>query len=113
MHEVSIMQGALSMAEDMARKGGAERITRLRLKIGSLSGVVRESLDFAFESLTPGSLAAGASLEVDWVEAMCRCDECDRNFSFSENGYMCPGCGEPCLVLLCGRELELSSIEWI
>lgn len=113
MHEVSIMQGALSQAERIAREGGAKRITKIRLKTGSLSGVVRESLDFAFDSLTPGGFAEGAVLEVDWVDAMCLCEDCSREFPFTENGYICPSCGDPSLLLLRGRELELSSIEWI
>ncbi len=49
MHEVSIMTEALRMAVDAAHADGAARILKLRLRIGSLSGVVPESMQFAFD----------------------------------------------------------------
>ena len=30
----------------------------------------------------------------------------------TEHGYICPGCGEPALAILRGRELELTRVEW-
>ena len=47
-----------------------------------------------------------------WVEAGCRCYACRADFSFTEHGYICPGCGEPALAILRGRELELTRVEW-
>lgn len=113
MHEVGIMESALGMAQQRARQAGAKRITRLVVTIGSLSGVVPESLDFAFRSLSPGSMAEGASLEIISIDAISRCESCRKDFPFSANGCICPDCGEPSMTLLQGRELELSTIEWI
>lgn len=33
-------------------------------------------------------------------------------FFLTEHGYICPGCGEPALAILRGRELELTRVEW-
>ena len=56
--------------------------------------------------------AQDADLDVAWVEAVCRCDACRADFSFTEHGYICPGCGEPALAILRGQELELTRVEW-
>ncbi|MEG0143047.1 MAG: hydrogenase maturation nickel metallochaperone HypA [Akkermansia sp.] len=113
MHEVSIMEGALNTATGLMKEGGGSRITRIVLTIGSLSGVVPESLDFAFRSLTSKGIAKGATLVINSIEARCRCESCGIDFDFTPNGYLCPQCGEPSMTLLQGRELELSTIEWI
>ena len=68
MHELSIMQSALSVALDQARQAGASRVHVIRLRIGALSGVVPDALEFAFEALAPGTPAEGAELAID----MCR-----------------------------------------
>ena len=39
-------------------------------------------------------------------------DDCQEDFLFTDHGYICPGCGEPALAILRGRELELTRVEW-
>ena len=112
MHEVGIMEGALDMARRLMEKNGGTRLMRVHMTIGSLSGVVPEALQSAFLALKDAYAAQDAALDVTWVEALCRCDACSADFSFTEHGYICPGCGEPALAILRGRELELTRVEW-
>lgn len=112
MHEVGIMEGALDMARRLMEKRGGNRLRRVHMTIGSLSGVVPEALQSAFLALKDSYAAQDAALDVAWVEAVCRCDACRADFSFTEHGYICPGCGEPALAILRGRELELTRVEW-
>lgn len=112
MHEVGIMEGALDMARRLMEKNGGARLMRLHMTIGSLSGVVPDALQFAFQALKDAYVARDAGLDVTWVEALCRCDTCHTDFSFTDHGYICPGCGEPALTILRGRELELTRVEW-
>ena len=81
MHEVSIMTEALRMAMDAAKSAGAGRVLKLRLRIGSLSGVVPESLRFAFDVVCHGTMAEGASLEIEAVPAACWCATCQAEFA--------------------------------
>ena len=73
MHELSIMQSALSLALDQARHAGARRVHTIRLRIGALSGVVPDALEFAFEALAPGTAAEGAKLAIEAVPARFWC----------------------------------------
>jgi len=57
MHELSIMQSALDQVLEKARQAGASRVHAIRLRIGALSGVVPDALQFAFEALADGTPA--------------------------------------------------------
>lgn len=112
MHEIGIMEGALEMARQLMRQQGGQRLMRIHMTAGSLSGVVPDALRFAFDALKNSYQASAASLDITWVEALCHCDACNRNFSFADHGYICPICEEPALMILKGRELELTRVEW-
>lgn len=111
MHELSIMESALNLALDQARQNGASRVHVLRLRIGALSGVVPDALQFAFEALTPGTPAEGAELIIDNVPARFWCESCRREFESAEMFAECPDCSRPSAELRAGREMELASME--
>jgi hydrogenase nickel incorporation protein HypA/HybF len=111
MHEASIMQAALEDAERHARANSCTAIHVLYLRVGAMSGVVPEALDFAFTALKTTTLAAGARLEIERVTARTRCRQCGSEFTLEELGFACPQCGGWESDLLQGRELELARIE--
>ena len=111
MHELAIMDSALKLALDQARENGAARIYTLRLRIGDLSGVVPEALQFAFEALASGTAAEGAELVIDRVTARFWCETCRREFEASDLFSECPECHRPSGDLRSGREMELASME--
>jgi hydrogenase nickel incorporation protein HypA/HybF len=111
MHEVSIMQAALETAERVARGRGLEKITAIHLRVGVLSGVVRESLEFAFEALRDETLAAEADLVIETAPATFRCDKCGAEHHFVKFIFDCPGCGGPLTLAGGGRELDITLVE--
>jgi hydrogenase nickel incorporation protein HypA/HybF len=111
MHELSIMQSALSLALDQARQAGAVRVHTIRLRIGALSGVVPDALEFAFEALTPGTLAEGSQLAIEHVPARFWCATCTREFQSNDMFAECPDCHSLSGELRAGREMELASLE--
>jgi hydrogenase nickel incorporation protein HypA/HybF len=111
MHELSLMDSALSVALAEASRAGARRLLVLRLRIGVLSGVVPEALRFAFEALTPGTLAEGAELAVEDVPARFWCAACAREFQAESIFAECPACRTPSAELRSGREMEIASLE--
>ena len=111
MHELSIMESALNLALEQARQNGAVRVHVLRLRIGVLSGVVPEALQFAFEVLIPGTPAEGAELIIDNVPARFWCQTCQREFEADDIFAECPDCSRLSGDLRAGREMELASME--
>jgi hydrogenase nickel incorporation protein HypA/HybF len=111
MHELSIMQSALSLALEQAHRAGASQVHVIRLRIGALSGVVPEALQFAFEALVPGTEAEGAKLAIDSVPARFWCSSCTKEFQADDLFAECPGCHRPSSELRAGREMEVASLE--
>ncbi len=111
MHEVSLMQDTLILAEQRAKAAHAERIHKLSMRVGALSGVVPESLEFAFELLAKGTMAEGATLSVERVPIVCFCPACEREFPAQDLYCECPGCHQVSLEVRQGRELELAFLE--
>ena len=84
------MDSALNLALESAQKEGANRIVAIRLKIGTLSGVVPDALRFAFDTLTTGTLAEGAGLAIDDVPARFWCGTCAKEFEAGDLLSECP-----------------------
>jgi hydrogenase nickel incorporation protein HypA/HybF len=111
MHELSIMDSALTMVLEQAQKAGAKRVHVVRLRIGALSGVVPEALEFAFDALTPGTLAEGGRLAIDNIPARFWCGACRSEFQADDLFADCPDCHRPSGDLRAGREMEVASME--
>ena len=112
MHELGIAESALRVALERARKEGASRVVRMVVRVGSLSGVDPEALQFALNAIVPGTVAEGAAVQIDPVSAVAYCHDCDREFvPDTEHFFECPACGRYCSTLRQGRELDLVSLE--
>lgn len=111
MHEMGIVAGILEAAESTARRENAVRINEINIRVGELTEIVDDALYFAFESLSPGTLAEGAELIVERVGARSRCLGCDVTFDHGRFDAMCPECGTFLCELLQGRELMVESLD--
>ncbi len=111
MHELGIIQSAVGMAVETARAQGATQVHVLRMRVGALSGVVPDALQFAFEFACQGTMAEGATLEIETIPATCWCAQCQREFTSDDFLSDCPHCHTVSNELRRGRELELASVE--
>jgi hydrogenase nickel incorporation protein HypA/HybF len=111
MHEVGIMQRVFEIAFVHLGQEKATRIRRLRLRVGGLSGVIPEALQFAFDALKKDTPAAEASLEVDYVPVRLVCLQCGLDFGADDSTDLCPTCGSPHATVQQGRELDVVSLE--
>jgi len=48
VHELSIALNLVEIVEEAARRAGAECVVAVHLRLGAMSGVVREALEFCF-----------------------------------------------------------------
>jgi hydrogenase nickel incorporation protein HypA/HybF len=65
MHELSIALGLIDLAAEEAVRQGSVRVAVLYLRIGPLSGVTSEALQFSFELAAEGTPVEGARLEIE------------------------------------------------
>lgn len=65
MHEAALCLALLRLAEAERAKAGADRITALRIRVGTLCGVSKDALERAFPICAHGSAAEGAVLRIE------------------------------------------------
>jgi hydrogenase nickel incorporation protein HypA/HybF len=111
MHEMGITQGILAVSFDAADEANCTRITEIRISVGEMTEVVDFALQFAFEALTPGTIAEGATLVINQVPAKSRCLACGLEYDHDRFQMVCPECGALSVELLQGRELLIDGIE--
>ncbi len=111
MHEFSIAQNIVDIAEDSARRENCRRIISVRLEVGMLSGVVFEALETALEFAVKKTMLEGAQIEIIRVEARAECEDCRHLFFPANHPEPCPRCKSYSHRLLQGDEIRVVSIE--
>lgn len=111
MHELSIMQEAVSLAAETAKSSGANRVLTLRLRVGALNGAVPEALRFAFDVASRGTIVQDAALDIESVSIAYWCATCRTEFAPADFENECPRCHNLSGELRRGRELEIASVE--
>lgn len=111
MHEMGIMQGILDAAVSAAADAGAPRISAIALTIGETTEIQDFALQFAFEALSPGTIAEGAELKVTFNHLRSRCNDCSQEFGHERYDMLCPHCGSFNLTTLQGNEMRIDYIE--
>ncbi|MCL4371117.1 MAG: hydrogenase maturation nickel metallochaperone HypA [Chloroflexi bacterium] len=110
MHELAITQSLLQIATDEAERIGASQIKVIRLRVGALTDIVPDSVQFYLDSMTPGTIAAGVRLETIRIPVGATCTRCDRFFVVQDYDLTCPECGGVGKITQ-GRELQVESLE--
>jgi hydrogenase nickel incorporation protein HypA/HybF len=112
MHELSIALSILELAEEEAERRSAARVVAIHLRLGPLSGVVKDSLLFAYEVARGETPLADAQLVIEEVPILAWCPACKRNQAvLSMQQLCCAECGTPTPEVVSGRELEIVALE--
>ncbi len=78
MNEVALAMGLVEVAcAELPHFGEGARITDLRIRLGPRSGIVPETLLFAFTLASASSPIEGAKLDIEDEPVEVRCEACD------------------------------------
>ena len=111
MHELSVCQSLLEQVEQVAADHGAERVERIRVRIGPLSGVEADLLASAYSIAAAGTIAEGAVLDIEPAPVRVHCMTCGAETDATPNRLLCGACGDWHTRLVSGDELLLASLE--
>jgi hydrogenase nickel incorporation protein HypA/HybF len=113
MHEFSIAQSILAIADDYARRNRAQSITTIGVRVGDFSGVVPIALRTAFDVAKKGTLAEHAELKIETIPLIAFCQTCQQEFEVNTpyNIACCPICQTLSHDLRQGQELDVSYLE--
>ncbi len=111
MHELSIAQNIVNIVQEEMRKCDAESLKMVRLKIGTMSAIVPESLSFCFGLITDGTKFEGAELIMDIIPLKGSCRDCRNEFEIEDYAFECPSCQSRKIETISGREMAIVEIE--
>jgi hydrogenase nickel incorporation protein HypA/HybF len=112
MHELSLALSLLDQVGAAAVREGATRVASVRLRVGRMSGVVRDALLFSWDLARADTVASDATLLIDDVAVAVWCSRCDGERAIREGeGLTCSQCGAIAPTIVRGRELELVAME--
>jgi hydrogenase nickel incorporation protein HypA/HybF len=98
-------------AEEAARRGGVQ-VSAIHLKLGNLSGVVKEALLFSYEVACEGTTLEGSRLVIEEVPVVVYCPSCEAETALdSIQWFCCAQCHAPTSHVVRGRELEVVALE--
>lgn len=112
MHELSIAMSLVDLASEEAERRGNVSIDAVHIRVGPLSGVVKEALTFSFDVAAAGSAIEGAKLVIETVPLVAYCHPCGAERVIATPQHLrCPACGTPTPDIVRGAELELFALE--
>ncbi len=110
MHELSITENILQIATVEAQRASASQIKVIRIRVGALTDIVPESVQFYMDVLSRGTMADGAKLEATIIPIGATCKGCGAFFLVQNFDLTCPKCGSMAKITQ-GRELSVESLE--
>lgn len=111
MHEMSIAESIVQIAEEAAARDGDARVRMVFVDIGALAGVEIEALRFCWEAVTRDGRAAGAGLDITQTPGQAWCLQCRATVALPAIFEACPCCGGYEVQVTGGTEMRVREIE--
>jgi hydrogenase nickel incorporation protein HypA/HybF len=111
MHEMSLAEAVVKIAEQAARAQGFSRVKAVWLEIGALAQVEPEAMRFCFDAVTRDSIAQGARLEIVSMPGAAWCTRCCETVPVHALYDDCPRCGSLRLQVTGGQEMRVKELE--
>jgi hydrogenase nickel incorporation protein HypA/HybF len=108
VHELALSRAIVDTVE---RNAGGRRVISVQMRIGTLRGVVADSLAFYFEICSRDTVCDGARMDHELVTALLECPDCRATWDPAQPvpRFRCPSCGTGGDVVR-GDEFEVESI---
>jgi hydrogenase nickel incorporation protein HypA/HybF len=112
MHELSIAMSIVEGVCEEAQARGLEGVTAVHLKLGALSGVLKDALLFCYEAACQDTELEGSRLVIQEVPVtlFCPACQCERG-AVAPQELRCLVCGELSAEVLHGKELQVVALE--
>jgi len=112
MHELSIALSIIEGVEEEIGKRNNARVAIVYLKLGPLSGVVKDALLFSYDVACEDTQLAGSKLEIEEIPVILYCPVCEEERpAVSIINLCCAVCGSPSNEIRKGTELEVFALE--
>ena len=112
VHELSIAVSIVEAVEEELRRLNEPRALAVIVRVGALTGVVPDALEFAWGPATAATHLAGSALRIEVQDAVVLCPVCAAERTLPTIQTMqCPMCGAPARQIVRGNELQIVGVE--
>ncbi len=111
MHELSIAMSIVDFAQEESEQRNVQ-ITGIHVKLGALSGVVKDALLASYEMACFETPLQGSRLIVEEIPVVVFCPACNAQRAISSvQLFCCAECGTPVSDVVQGREMQVVALE--
>lgn len=100
----------VEIVEEQAHEQGSGKVVAVELEIGSSSGVIVEALKFALEEAVKSSVMQDATITINEIASLLKCDACGHEFEPEDIFTPCPSCGHLYSDVIRGDEMKIRKI---
>lgn len=112
MHELSLAESLVELVLESVSEALQRRMIReVHVRLGRMSGVVIDSLEFCFAALVQHSPMPQAQLVITEIPLQLYCSSCQRDVVSKRDDFLCPLCQAASTEVISGMELRLQSIS--
>jgi hydrogenase nickel incorporation protein HypA/HybF len=108
MHELAVGQ---AIVDKVSARAGSRAVHQVTVRIGHLTQVVPDALQFAWQMLTEGTPLEGCLLEIEHVPAVVVCGQCGERTELDWPVLACATCGTADVALVSGEELLVATMD--
>jgi len=114
VHEMGIVLNIVRTAEQHAKYNQANKIARMTLEIGELSGVVPAYVRDCWSAATENTMLDGSELVIHEIDGILTCSDCKREYLALENLKpdipVCPYCSSEKWTVKMGKDVQIVDI---
>ncbi|KAA3609342.1 MAG: hydrogenase maturation nickel metallochaperone HypA [Calditrichaeota bacterium] len=111
MHELSIAQSIFETVLLEKKKKNLSDIQFIGLKIGAMSGILADSLEFSFDAIKIDTELSETALAIELIPLKGRCKVCQHNFQVDDYAFFCPQCESGQIEIEQGMDMEIAYLE--
>ena len=112
MHELGIVTHVMQTLTDIAAENEVTHIGSVTLEVGEVSGVVNDMILDCWDYMCrKRPLFRDCRLNLEVLEAVTICGDCEKTYPTVRYGRTCPYCGSSETWLLTGNECTIKEIE--
>ena len=111
MHELSIANDILTIIRQNVPQEELINVENINVKIGDLSGVVAESLEFCFHAIISETGLNNAKLTIEKIPFALKCNSCGRESTNEFGIRVCSNCSSTDTTVISGLEMQVTEVE--
>ena len=111
MHELSIALDIIDFVERESTRRHLQNLSVVGVRIGALSAVDPEALEFGFTAASRGTDLEQVRLAVEWIPAQIQCQGCGNEHTTDQPEFICTRCNSSNVTIKRGYELEVAYLE--